>query len=179
MTLIPTVTLERWHVTARRNALVKLEMLLEFRAMMPDFKAENVLMEAYKEAAEAMLISPETLRDDMGKIREYQEEQLRYWIDNGVSFDHMEKAAQLAEIAHKTPARLLDECIDPGNANGDTMTVKELIAFALGEKPKPRHTLGLVVMFDRLRKFPTNYGWDIEKTTRFTSWLDAGKEFLA
>lgn len=180
MMLIPLSTLTVWRTRARRGALSKLKSLLEFRELARDFKAEGVLMQAYTDAAQAMLCSAETLRDDMGKIREYSEAQLIYWITNGVSFDHLETANRLAEVAKKTPAQLLNEAIDPGNATGATMTVKELKSHALGEinnTHKP-YIYKLIVFFERLGKLPSEYNWGIEKTDRFMSWLGSGKEFL-
>lgn len=181
MTLIPTGTLDRWRTRARRGALLKLKSLLEFRDLIKTegYREEGVLMQAYKEAAEAMLIAAGTLRDDMANIREYPEDKLIYWITNGVSFDHLEKSNQLAEIAHKAPATLLDECIDPGGEAGETLTVRELTALALGEVPQPMKasTYRLTAIFSQLRKFHTDT-WSDDKTTRFNTWLDAGQEFL-
>lgn len=179
MTLIPLTTLDRWRTRARRGALLKLKTLLEFRELVDEYRAEAVLMQAYREAAEAMLISPETLRDDMHKIREYPEMKLVYWIANGVSFDHLEKANALAEIAQKTPAALLDEAIDLGNASGETMTVRELVGHALGEVAQPMKpfTYRRAVIWNQLGKFPTD-GWDDGKVSRFNEWREAGKEFL-
>lgn len=170
---------ERWRTRARRNTLSKLKSLLEFRELVEEYKAENVLMHAYKEAAEAMLCAPETLRDDMGKIREYPKEKLVYWLSNGLSFDHLETANKLAEAARKTPAKLLDQAIDPGNGSGDPMTVKELTAFACGELPQSTsyRTLKLVAEFERLKKVLYKQDWKPDKLARFDEWWSAGEEF--
>jgi hypothetical protein len=180
MTLIPTGILSTWRTRARRGALETLDNLLEFRALIPDFKAESVLMEAYREAAESMMMSGETLRDYIGKIREYPAEKLRFWINEGVSWDHFDKANLLAEFAHKPPAQLLDEAINPGNATGETMTVKELTAYALGEisSPMKAEVYYFSVELSRLRKFPNRFNWEPEKSSRYLSWLEAGKEFF-
>lgn len=177
--LIPAATLTRWQTRARRGALSTLKSLLEFRELVPDFRAEAVLMQAYQDAAKAMMIATDTLRDLMGKIREYPEGQLIFWINNGVSFDHMEKANQLAEIAHKTPAALLNEAVNPGNATGETMTVRELTAYALGEVAQPMKaiTYRRVTLWNSLGKFPTT-GWDDDKVSRFAEWREAGREFI-
>ena len=176
--MIDPITLDRWTKRARRGALSKLASLLEFRELMADFRAENVLMEAYAEASVAMCCSAETLRGDMGIIREYSRDDLVYWLSNGVLFDHIEKANQLAELAHKFPAQLLNECIDPGNAVGDTMTVKELQAFALGERKIHPAVYRFNILFSRLLKFPSELNWSDEKTGRYESWLEVGKEFF-
>lgn len=180
MTLIPETTLTRWRNRSRRSALETLENLLEFRTLAPEFKAENCLMQAYNEAAESMMMSGETLRDYMGKIREYTAEQLRNWIENGISFDHMEKAARLAEVAHKTPERLLNEALDPGNETGAPMTVREMVTFAMSEVPQQMkaETYHFTVLYERLGKFPNRFGWERNKAERFNSWLEQGKEFF-
>lgn len=181
VTLIPLSTKTVWRQRARRGALSKLKTLLEFRELMPEYKAEGVLMQAYKEASEAMMCAPETLRDDMGKVREYSREDLVRWLSNGLSFDHLETANRLAEVAHKTPAQLLNEALDPGNATGEPMTVDELAIYATGELShnSRRGVIQMVIMFDKLRKFPNRFNWDEIKTMRFTDWLDLGKEFLS
>ena len=176
--LIDAATAARWSRRARRGALSKLRSLLEFRDMMDDFRAENVLMQAYAEAAIIMVCSADTLRADIANIREYSEADLVRWIENKVSFDHMEKANSLAELAHKTPMQLLNECIDPGNAVGDTMTVRELQSFALGEQKIHPAVYRWNVVLGRLRNFPTQLQWDDEKTGRYEAWLETGREFF-
>lgn len=178
--LIPTETLKAWRGRAKRGALELLDSLCEFREMIPDFKAEAVLMQAYAEASEALMMAPETLRDYVGKVREYPKEQMIYWITNGVSFDHFEKANTLADLAHKPPAQLLDEAINPGNATGQTMTVKELTAYALGEVSQPMkvQVYRFTVLYKQLGKFPSLYGWDDDKAARYGEWLRAGEEFF-
>jgi hypothetical protein len=179
MTLISTDTLAVWRTRARRSSLAKLRSLLEFRELVPEFKAEGVLMQAYGEAAENMLMASETLRDYMGRIREYPAEKLTHWLSGGLSFDHLATANRLAEAAHKTPEQLLDEALDPGNANGGPMTVDELATFATGELPHSdrARTYRIVLMFDKLQKAIYQVSWDASKQTRFTDWWSAGEEF--
>ena len=176
--MINPATLLRWSSRSRRGALNKLVNLLEFRVMIPDFRAEGVLMEAYAEASAAMLCSADTLRREIGVIREYTKTDLVRWIRNGVSFDHFEKAAELAELAHKTPLQLLNECIDPGNATGDTMTVRELQAFALGEQVIHPAVYRFNVLYSRLCKLPTALRWPEEKTERYEVLLNELKGFF-
>ena len=182
MTIVPTGTLDKWATRARRGALYTLKSLLEFRDLIKSegYREEGVLMQATKEAAEAMLMAPETLRDLMGKVREYPKDKLIYWINNGVSFDHMEKANSIAELAKRTPAALLDEAIQIGNPDGKTMTVNEMVSFALGvvDKNKRNAMTHFVPLLERLGKFPTRFKWDSDKTARYNNWLDAGKEFF-
>lgn len=182
MTLIPSDMRNRWSTRARRGALNMLKSLLEFRELIVSegYREEGVLMQAYREAADSMLMSPETLRDYMGKVREYPKEKLVYWLSNGLSFDHLEKANAVAELAKRTPADLLNEAIDVGNADGKTMTVDEMVSFALGVVDKPRRSVihHFIPLYERLGKFPSRFRWDEEKTRRYFSWLDNGKEFF-
>jgi hypothetical protein len=181
--LIPAKITNQWTRRAKAGDLLKLENMIEFRQLCKDegYREEGVLMQAYSEAARAMFFSAETLRDLMGKIREYTPAQLKHWIRNGVSFDHLEKANLLAETARKTPMQLLDECIELGNEHGETMTVREMVAHAIGEiklngKQGSFHWLPL---YDRLGKFPMKLSWDDEKSERWNTWLETGKEFFA
>jgi hypothetical protein len=177
--LIPAETLSRWRTRARRGALMKLKSLLEFRELVDEFRAEAVLMQAYKEASESMLIAVDTLRDDMYKIRDYPADRLVYWLENGVSFDHLERAARLSDVAHKPPAQLLDEAIELGNETGQTMTAAELTSHAMSEVEKPMKLIVYrrTVIYNRLGKFPTT-GFDDAKLARFNDWREAGREFL-
>jgi len=170
----------RWQTRARRNAMVKLMTLLEFRALLDDARAEGYppLMELYAEGAEAMDCAVDTLRRDIATIREYPRGFLMYCIESGASFDHIETANQLAEIAHKAPKDLLYEAIDPGNATGETMTVKELQAHALGERPMPAPMYWVNRLFTSIVGVPQRLNWDGEKTSRFHEWLEVGKEFF-
>ena len=169
-----------WQTRARRGAMLKLESLLEFRDLLSDARAEGhpPIMELYIEAAVPMMISSETLRRDIATIREYSRADLYRWLENGISFDHLDNANQLAEIAHKAPADLLNEAVDPGNATGETMTVRELQSYALGERPMPAPMYWVNRLFDSLCKSPTRWQWSEEKAQRWSEWIDQGKEFF-
>jgi hypothetical protein len=171
MTLIPEKTLARWTAISRRSALGKLSTLIEFRELIDDARAEGILMEVYAEASAAMLCATDTLRHDIGVIRGYADDTLINWVSHGVSFDHIRTANELAEIAHKTPCKLLDECIDPGNGEGKVMTVAELEALALGEKKRNPAAVQINYLFDRLGKLST--GWDERKKAEFNVDLAA------
>lgn len=182
MTLIPEGMRERWRTRARRGALNTLKSLLEFRELIVSegYREEGVLMQAYSEAAEDMLMAPETLRDYMGKIREYPRQTLVYWLSNGLSFDHLEKANSIAELAQRTPAQLLDEAIEVGNENGETMTVNQMVSFALGVVDRQKRSIiyHFIPLYERLGKFPTRFKFDAEKTKEYMQWLDAGRKFF-
>ena len=169
-----------WQTRARRGAMLKLESLLEFRDLLSDARAEGhpPIMELYIEAAVPMMISSETLRRDIATIREYPRENLYAWLENGISFDHLDKANQLAEIAHKAPADLLNEAVDPGNATGETMTVRELQAYALGERPMPAPMYWVNRLFTSIVGVPQRLNWNDEKKGRWHEWIEQGQEFF-
>jgi hypothetical protein len=101
-----------------------------------------------------------------------------YWLNNGVSFEHLETANAMAEKANKTPVQLLNECIEKGGPTGKTMTVNELISFANGENAKHPILYRVTIWFERLGKSPSLFGWNTEKTSAFNTWLDAGRSFF-
>ena len=177
--LLPPARRERTRARARAGAFAELESLLEFREDMDDWKAEGRLMQAYAEQAADMMISRDTLRRKLATIRNYSADDLCKWIENGISFEHMETANTLAEIAKKTPKQLLDECIELGDETGRVLTVDQLTSHALGEQIRKDSVMYRINnLFSELGKFPARLKWDVEKTTRFTKWLDAGREFL-
>ncbi len=179
MTLIPETKLSEWHATAKRGAREILAILIEFRdEYMADFRAENCLMQGYEEVATSLMLAPDTARDKIGMLRSYPKDKLLYWFDNDLSFDHLDKANSLAEIAHKAPADLLNEAIDPGNATGATMTVKELTAHALGERPMPAPMYWINRAFSSFGELPHRLNWNEAKAYRWHEWIEQGKELL-
>ena len=177
---IPAETKSTWTARARRNAHSKMQSLVEFRTLLYDAKAEGYppIMELYAEAAKAMECAVDTLRRDVAAIREYSAPVLSIWIVNGISFDHIETANSLAEIAHKAPADLLNEAIDPGNATGETMTVRELQAYALGERPMPAPMYWVNKVLSSLGNFPTRFGLSEEKANRLHELIEEIRELL-
>ncbi len=177
--LLPEKRREKTRTRAKLGALGMLESLLEFREDIDDWKAENRLMQAYQEQASDMMVARDTLRRYVATIRNYSADDLVRWIENGAGFEHMETANTYAEIAKKTPKKLMDECIEYGDENGRVMTVDQLITHALGEQPRKDPVLyKMNNLFSQLGKFPHLLKWGVEKTSRFTLWLDAGREFL-
>jgi len=178
--MIEPETLDRWRTRSYRSAILKLASLLELRVIIEDAKVEGerVIMEMYKQAADAMMVHPDTVRNDIATIRNYSPENLAYWIKNGVGFSHIDMANVLQHKAKKPALQLLNECIALGNENGKTMTVNELIVFALGEKKQEPVLYRVTAMFERMGKFPTLLGWGMEKITKYNTWLDAGREFF-
>jgi hypothetical protein len=177
--MLPTEQLELVRSRAQSGAFAELESLLWFRENVDDWRKEKVLMQAYQEYAEAMLISSDTLRRKMATVRAYPAEKLVLWISKGVGFDHIETANTLAELAKKDPAQLLDEAVELGNEHGKTMTVDELTVFALGEQKRDPALFRVNTLLSRLGRFPDLLKWDGEKRAKFTVWLDAGREFFS
>ena len=177
--LLPQARREETRHRAKLGALGELESLLEFREDMDDWKAEGRLMQAYAEQAADMMLAKDTLRRKIATIRNYSAEDLVRWITAGAGFEHMETANTLYEMAKKTPKQLMDEAVNFGDGQGRVMTVDQLTAHALGEKPhKDKFLYRLNTVFSQLGKYPTLLKWNAEKTGRFTKWLEAGREFL-
>jgi len=182
--LLPVELGKRLQTRARKSTSLKLDNYIELR----DFISENEekimsvgWMEFYEEAGDWMDYSGETIRKNLTIIRSYPDEKLREWVKNGLSFDHIERANDLQNVkeCQYDAAHILDAAFQLGNKNGKRMTVTEMETFALGEKDR---TGGISRMFSsllhKLGEFPNKFKWDSEKTSRFTQWLDAGREFL-
>ncbi len=179
--LIPAELLIKWRTRSYRASMMKLASLLDLRPIIEDAKAEGkrTIMQMYVEAADAMMVHPDTVRADLAIIRSYPPDKLAYWIKNGVGFSHIEMANSLQEVAKKPAMQILDECITLGNSEGCPMTVNELIVFALGEKKKEPAFFRVNALFSRLDKLPFLLGWEQEKIVKFNVWLDYGRsEFL-
>ena len=176
--ILPAEVRSHLRTRAYRTAILKLASLLELRPIVEDAKAEGerVLMKLYAEAAEDMMVHPDTVRADLNTIRNYPPEKLAYWITNKAGFSHIEMANSLQEIAKKPAAQLLDECITLGNESGKTMTVNELIVFALGEQKRDPALFRVKALFERLGKLPNILGWAETKVIDFNKWLDYGRE---
>jgi len=92
--LIPVDFGQRLQGRARKSTLLKLDNFIELR----DFYAENEeeikaggLESFYEEAADWMDYAPDTVDKNLDIIRNYPETKLRYWVKNGLSFDHIER----------------------------------------------------------------------------------------
>ena len=176
MTLIPADTLRMWNERATCADTLILDNLLDFREFYDELKSEHgTLMQAYAEAAKANRMSAATFRDKFGLVKRFQDDDLRRWFACGISFDHLDKAPQIAELTHRTPAELLDACIEIGGENGETMTADETIRFAMGETDQPRVTARyhFEAAFRKVWKLPTLLGWAEDKSKKFEDDLRA------
>ena len=178
-TIIPAELLARWSSHTKKRNLSKMCDLIDLR----DFLQENghngtPIGLIYKEAATAMSYSKNTLERNIRIIRSYPSEKLYEWIKAGLSFDHIE-ASNFYQDETKPAAWLLDKAIDLGNAEGNVMTVDELIIFANSEKRYTPVFIRAKNMWIRLvelmGKSPI---WEPEKLSRFEIWRNAGKEFF-
>lgn len=165
--IIPRDCLIRWDIRASESENNILENLIEFLEFYDELNHGDKL-NAYKEAAKANRMAGETFRGKFGLVLRFRDCNLREWFKQGISFDHLAHAPSMAEIAKLTPAALIEKAIDPGAANGDTMTVDEMIEFALGgsdKKTSPKWHIEQA--FSKLLKLPNLLKWDSEKTQRF------------
>lgn len=176
--LIGRERFDRIQTRAKAGSLGELESLLEFRELMDEWKAEGVLMQAYKEWADGMMIARDTLRRRVATIRNYSADDLIRWIAGGVGFEHMETANMLADVAKKTPKQLINEALDLGDENGKVMTVDQLTAHALGEQKRDPVFFRVNNLLSRLGNFPMLLKWGQDKTDKYNKWLEAGKEFF-
>ena len=136
MTLLPTGKLETWRKRAKSANKSILENLIEFKEFYDELKDRHgEMMQAYREAADANMMSEHTFRDKFGLVNRFRDSDLLYWFENGISFDHLDNAPSLRP---DDPASLLDDCIENGNENGETMTVPEMVNFVLEGENKRR-----------------------------------------
>lgn len=181
MSLIPTELRNKFRRNTYRSAVYKLENLLDLRAIIDDYSAEGerVKMQVYSEAAQDFLCHPDSVRQDLAIIRNYSPDNLRKWLRKGVGFSHIEAANRLQHIAKRPAITLIEDCYTLGGATGETMTVKELQAHALGEvvqKTKPE-TIGWAMSV--LGKFPVLLNWPEVKVVRFNKIMEDLQELLA
>ena len=177
-TMLPSGVLSSARKRAQAGAYGELESLLWFREHEDEWKDERVLMIAYREYADAMMIAPDTLRDKLAKIRDYTPDDLKRWIAKGLWLGHLERANTIAEFAGRTPKKLLDEAIEKGDETGKPMTIDKMTTFALGDKPFPTALFRFNVTLSKLGRIPNLAKWDEEKATRWTDWLNQGLEFF-
>lgn len=177
-TVIPVEILKTVRARSQSRDRCDLESLLYWRANFEDELTHGTKEQARSEYAEAMMISVSTFRRKIWQIRGYGEDNLERWISAGVSFEHFERAAEYAGIAHKEPKQLLDECIALGGANGSVMTVDEMTSHALGEREHRPETYQAINLLSRLANIPQALKWTADKTARYAEWIEQGKEFF-
>jgi len=175
---IPADVLATVRTRAQAGASAELESLLYFRENFLGELKHGQLMQAQAQYAKAMMISAATLRRKLWQIKAYSPDDLYRWLDAGISFEHLETASQYADVAHKTPKRLLDECISLGDAAGKIMTVENLTSHAVGEREDRPEAYQAINLISRLLNIPQKMKWDDEKLSRWNDWIKLGKEFF-
>ena len=193
MTILPASLLNDWKVRSRKRTKDKLDCLLEFRDQKDeygdDWKAEGVTMVVYVEAAEAQGYSVDSFRQNLAVIREYAANDLCLWVDRGITFDHIETANSIAELARRKPIEIIEATYELGNETGKLMTVEQMTSWALGEREMPKGHILFSQLFERLGKFPNGLEWSDEKMEawkcltdefkrRATPFFEKGKSWL-
>lgn len=164
-----------WRGRSRRSDSNKIYSLCELRTLIvthPERRAQ--LMSDFAEdygAAKA------TVKDWLHIIGDYDKELMLDWLDKGLFFNHFEKARTCATAKKMTPTALLDFAIDNG-PEGKTMTVDEMVSFAIGEKPSSGARRNFQRYYDRLMKLPAVYKWDDSKRARFEQVINTLWEFF-
>lgn len=165
----------RWRTRALRNTTNLIESLCELRDLLVELPTQR--MQLINDFASDFGRSKATVKDDLHIIGGYLAEDMQRWVVAGIRFDHMEKAKQVAAAKEMTPAALLDFAIDNG-PEGKTMTVDEMVSFAIGEKPSGGARRNFQRYYDRLMKLPAVYKWDDSKRARFEQVINTLWEFF-
>lgn len=163
---------------ARASRKLKLDNLLKLR----DFIEENFevieqagWMNFYAEAGDWLDVSAATVRDDLGMIRNYTDEQLKKWIAV-LSFNHIDTANGLQNdpACHYSAEQILDAAITFGDGQGKRMTVENMITFALGERAVRSPSFSFIsTLTGWIEKVPHKFGWDKERAADFKKDLTA------
>lgn len=182
MTLIDEAIGKVWQKRARLANSNKIDNLIEARKLFKEnedaYRAEKVVMQFYEEAADWMDSEPKTVQDDLGIIREYPSDKLRYWTKNGASFNHIDKANWVQNIEgskyYGNASGLLDAVIELGDEKGKRMTVKKMVAFALSElsqKDKNFHFVSFVQSLFSKLMLEIPQSWSADKRKAFEAFL--------
>ena len=137
--ILPHSIIEQLQATETKRVNLKLNQYLLLRDFIEDneykLRDEKLMMQVYTEAARPLRCAAETVRKNLRVIREYHPDDLRKWLDGGLSFHHIEMANALSDD-NRSPTFILQSAIEAGGENGDPMTVDEMVNFATGDKPK-------------------------------------------
>lgn len=182
--LIPRQFGEEIQTIARRISKSKLALFLKIR----DFVEENYdKIEAtgwqnfYQECATWTGYSADSIDKGLDIIRSYETSRLKYWIEEkGLSFDHIEKANSAQNHCTMYADQILDAAIELGNGNGKVMTVKEMVAFALGGNVKKAAQFAFINTLSKwLRIIPVKFSeWDAAKVEEAKSLINRLMELM-
>lgn len=162
---------------SRAGEAARLENLLRWRELSDEIP-HGARGTAEREYAAAMMISAGHLRKLMAAIAAYGEDYIHEKINAGVGLEHFQTAKNLAELAHKTPRQLLDEAVTLGNAHGETMTVEEMTAHAIGEHAPRPETFAAMGWLSRLAELPARLKWDAGKAAKLKDLIEQIKELM-
>lgn len=169
--LIPNEFGRRLRTRARQSTLLKMENFLELMSFIEenlDKIEEQGWENFYEEAGDWMDYSADAVDKNLDILRPHDEKNIRRWIAGGLGFDHIEKANTWQNYSQMDSKQILDGAIDFGNENGKRMTVREMKAFALGEKTPPPPTYNFVkTLTSWITSMPRRLGWDKTKAESF------------
>lgn len=131
MTLIPNSVTSQWRKSIRQSDALKIKVLCEVRDFIFENKDRYPVGQLQKEAAEALMMPVNTLRDQLGVVREYDEDTLKTLLSNGISFGHIEIANQYSD----SPLMLLMDVIENAAAEEKVMTCDQLLELVLSGRP--------------------------------------------
>ena len=178
MTLIESEVLTRWTNRTVKSNLDRLENLIEFKPYYEEVKYRGAELEQiYKEGAKANGMAVSSFKERVLQVMRFSDCDLRRWFAYGISFDHLKHAGSLYPDA---PAELLEQCIDPGDENGDTLTVDKMINLVLEGRQDRAKSYKLNVMLSNFsRKFLHAFKIEGEKAKMFEARLrDLISEFV-
>lgn len=141
-TLIPSKVLARWETNATMREKTQIYDLCELRHYITEAKAEGerVVMQMYAESAPKFRMGIKSLQNKVIAMREYSDDKLINWIENGYAFDTISRVGELYNLemtGDEAPADILDDCIN-NNGEGKTPTADEIETLILernGFKP--------------------------------------------
>lgn len=169
--------LEPVKIRARAGAYAELENVILWRELHEEIP-HGAKVAAEREFAAAMMCSPQTLRRKLKAINGFGVDRLCDWINADVAWEHFATAHDIAETAKKSPGQLLDECVALGDGHGKTMTVHDMIAFALGEQAASPESYAAFGCLSRLAEIPVKLGWNETKVKRLAKLIVEIKELL-
>jgi hypothetical protein len=163
MTLIPQQILSSWSAGMRQSDALKIKCICEARDVIKKNKGEATVGQLQKEIADAFGCPQTTLRDYLSIVRDFDMEVLYHYLERGLSMHHFELAGQYRP---QSPQSLLDDAINLGNEIGRVMTCKEMVQFALGEKPQTKPMFHLNNLLSRFPKFVNRLPLDKQDKAR-------------
>jgi hypothetical protein len=172
--LLPESFLNRLHTHAVAGARNDLADLLELRDYLKDGEAEGreVVAQMKREAAAKLLVGRWSVERSLWIMRDYTKEQLEGWLSKEFSMHHIEIANREYEVGnYASPADLIEDAIEFGNAEGKPMNCAEFYDFATGNAERPPVEVKLIRLYQSYLKRFKDLGnlleWDSAKRAEF------------